>query len=577
MATICGGCKNDKVDMPSDFWKACSLSEKGNKSCMKAKSILDSMTSDTASMSEQQKNFFKLRVLRVNDRAYSGRIPFEEVKVLSEYYKKHGPDSLYLESEYLLGGAYRDAGDLPAAIYQYEKCITLADQVKALRKLPLYCSICMQQASLYNRLYLAQKSVKSLMKVVNNKDISANQLVDVYHNMATYYVNLNKMDSALYCYRKSLDLCPKSTNRYQILSYEILDLALSVNDTSYIKKLSAGIQTFDEEKNVRKGAIAKVWYTRGNYYRYINQLDSSKFFYEKALKDSDFKEKDNAAWQLMFISFSRGNYKDAERYAREAKVLTDSMYARTESDVAFQTDNLYNYQLQQKEKVEAEQSRSHWIIGFWITSVILLLVLGMVIYIYLQRKAKQLQIIREHEMKAQRYLQQIEQQQTELSKEKKLLGSLQKLLDDEKVSKDELQEEVNKHKDRVAELTSLLQEKKDAKQKAAEELYAVVEKLKDKKCGLSDENWERLKVAMNAMYPKLHERMVECSESLSLKDIQIIYLLCAKLSSKNVADLLGMSPQNLNGRKRRIFSKLMNGDGNEENINVQEVISSLTE
>jgi AraC family chitin signaling transcriptional activator len=69
-------------------------------------------------------------------------------------------------------------------------------------------------------------------------------------------------------------------------------------------------------------------------------------------------------------------------------------------------------------------------------------------------------------------------------------------------------------------------------------------------------NWEIFKMRFEEAYPTFVNNLVECAASLTAYDLQLCYLLKMKMSSKDIAEVLHISPRSVDMSRYRVRKKL---------------------
>jgi hypothetical protein len=105
-------------------------------------------------------------------------------------------------------------------------------------------------------------------------------------------------------------------------------------------------------------------------------------------------------------------------------------------------------------------------------------------------------------------------------------------------------------------LITQLQEKQLAALPAnSEDSIEVAQLLKQKI--LTDEDWEIFKTRFNSIYTGFFRKIKESDVPVSEAEIRILVLMRLKLNSKDMANILGISPQSVRVCKMRLKKKLL--------------------
>lgn len=536
-------CNHAPKDMPVGFSHQIRMAEVEWDSVIPARDYLKKMEKDTLSMTTAQKMYFKLKQIYLNDKASDTCISVDEATQLVDYYESYSPDSLYMEAMYYLAGAYRDHKDYPQAIYWYNKAQRLADENKELQKGNLYTRICLHGGDSYNCIYLGRKAIEMYKKgLVGTQNRFIPQL---YEGLGIAYFNMEMPDSALYCFEKVYysDLLPEDSRRASLNS--ILKVLYSIGDKEKIKRYADGLLS---EKDVaeNKNWLASLMYVKGGYYMYLGNTDKACEYFHKACDTDDDDTKQNAYLQLMKIYFKKKNYAEAEKYTWLYQQQVEDAFHNTESAVASQTEDLYNYQFQQKQRIEADAEKKIANIWWGIAVLCVLLVLAGVWWYYRKNKRKL-------KAKVDQYQGEIGALSSDLEKERASLTQVQEQLEEEKLKIEELRTQIETHQQNAAGLENLL----DKIQKRRKDSFPDLrEKLSNQTTAIDGDLWFTIKQVLRVTFPNLEDNIQKRIGTLSDFDQKYVNLLCFGLRDTNIAQLLSVSPQNLWGHKKRLYTRL---------------------
>lgn len=536
-------CNHAPKNMPVGFTHQIRMAEAEWDSVIPAREYLKKMEKDTLRMEEAQKMYFKLKQIYINDKANDTCISVDEAAQLVDYYESYSPDSLYMEAMYYLGGAYRDHNDYPQAIYWYNKAQRLADENKELQKGNLYTRICLHGGDAYNNMYLGRKAIEMYKKGL--VDIQNYFIPQLYRGMGIAYFNMEMPDSALCCFEKVYysDLLPEDYRRASLNS--ILKVLYSIGDKEKIKRYADGLLS---EKDVaeNKNWLADLMYVKGQYYMYLGDIDKACEYFHKACDTDDDDTKQNAYLQLMKIYFKKKNFAEAEKYTWLYQQKVEEAFHYTESAIASQTEDLYNYQFQQKQRIEAEVKKKVMNVVWGMIVLVVLLVFAGVWWYYRKNKRK---------LKAEvnQYQDQIGALSSDLEKERASLTHTQAQLEEENRKIEELKTQIEMHQQNAANLTMLLDKVKTRKKDAFPDLR---EKLYNLNVPIDSNLWRTIKQTVRMAYPNLDENIRKQIGELSDLDMKYVYLSCFGLRDSNIAQLLSVSPQNLMGHKKRLYTRM---------------------
>lgn len=408
------------------------------------------------------------------------------------------------------------------------------------------------------------------------KDGDQMQMATLLNNLGLVHWRLENNEAAMECYNEAAELAEKlgqkrllgltHTNRALILKEQRnFDAAFEQNNQA--------IAIFKELKEPRDLAIA--YNNQGQIYRFNEQFDPALTYYQMSLAECqkiDYEEGEATAYQnLATVYTKKGNAALAFDTARkclaialklDSKVRTREAYlemSRIHERFAHPDSALYYYKKHfdvASELMEANQSERLsqyqaglgvevknlriqnlqnekeiannrlWLIAFGILAA--LLIAAFFVYRYLSKirfKERQLelelyntqQIIEVKEQELKTYI-------IDLSRKNAIINSLQETPNSATEPEDATDDEI----------AELLEQKI-----------------------LTDDDWEQFRKRFNAIYPGFFKRIKESRIQLTEAEARILVLMRLELAGKDMANILGISPQSVRVCKMRLKKKLL--------------------
>jgi tetratricopeptide (TPR) repeat protein len=399
------------------------------------------------------------------------------------------------------------------------------------------------------------------------------------NNLGLVHWRLENNEAAMECYSESAHLAEKIgykrllgltyTNRALILKEKrIFDKAFEHNNKA--------ISIFLEIEEPRDLAIA--YNNEGQIYRYGNQLDPALKYYKLSLEEChkiDYKEGMATAYQNLSTVYTlKGDKVKAFDAARKclalslklnSKVRTSEAYlelsrnherfSRPDSALYYykkhyewdrdilesnQKDLLSRYQANLSVEVknlqiqnlqnESEIANNRlWFIAIGV--FIVLLFVAFFVYRYLSRikfrksqleleLASSQEILNVKELELKTYI-------IDLSKKNAIIHRLQ-----EDTANDVMPKEVREENEE--EVAQLLEQKI-----------------------LTDDDWGKFKIRFDSIYPGFFTRIKESKVALTEAEVRILVLMRLELNGKDMANILGISPQSVRVCKMRLKKKLL--------------------
>ena len=540
-------CRNKNPELPPHLSAVLQKVEKDEMLLTEACAYFEQACADTASMDETQKMYCKLKHVYLQYKSGKLPTPLEDALSIADYYKRKGPDSLYVESCYYVAGGYIEKGDYPEALEWYSKALTLCDNDSTLQNSVLYSKLCYHTGRLYNALFQPQKALEILRKALRGTE---NQLTpSILDGMGLAFHNMERDDSAAYYMNKAFECkCFAYEGARRRLGYSQLPTFYILKDSDAITKRVMGLKEFDHTTrgNQFRGNYA---YDKAIWYQYQNKTDSAVYYYKDAIAYGNFNKKENACLQLMNLYIKQNNLKEAVAYAQEFARWGDSVYKTTEIAQTLQTEKFLAYNENKQKFHELEQSKMHWMVYFIsISFCLLLVVIASALVVY--RKIKMAKNQRKaFEQQENAYLLQLEEEQRQLD-------VLRQIATSKDNARNVLKDEMEMRDRKLAETTNKLKTIEEEYYRLAKPNDRLSEKIMQHNGLLTDALWNEVLSSVNAKYPHLATNLENHSTNLSEIQLKILYLLCLNIPNYRIAFLLNISQQNLYGHKQRIYQRI---------------------
>lgn len=503
--------RRTKAEMSDSFNKAVSYIETEPQ---KAVNFFDVMSSDTLNMKPASRLYYWLYKTYADDEVCHGKIPMQRAEMLLNAYSRLGVDSLYLMSLYLMGGAYRDLGDMPQAAEFYARVIDEAKKCKLMDKRVTSRSY-VQLAKCYEQTLMYQSAVNVLLEA-NQQEINDNILIN--RLLANDYKELQQYDSAVGCLEKIYVQKGLSVQDRNEVVIELLPLYVLQNQDEKINSL-APVLLNQSENTLSADKVVTLNEAKALLYEYKQDANSAMTCWHKVLQSKQQVKRQNAAKHLLQLSVKKNDAIEAMNYVKLYQELTDTVMHQMESQQLVKANRAYNYQMQQRKVMQAErESKQTLFVSFLICGVMLMLVVILSLW-FIQTKLQ--------------HTKEISAKQIEIDDMHAVTMSLQA----------ELQQ---LHDDDYRQATAYFPNLK--------------QRLLDVEGEMPTKLWNMLVQAVDVMFPQLLGNINHLWPDVSERQRKMIYLLCIGIPSKHIAVLLNTSPQNVFGHKKRIVQRLSNSE-----------------
>lgn len=412
------------------------------------------------------------------------------------------------------------------------------------------------------------------------KSNNETQMATLLNNLGLVHWRLENNEAAMECYREAALLAEK-LNMYRLLGLTHTNRALILKeqrnfDEAFVHNNKA-ITIFKEHGEPEDLAIA--YNNQGQIYRYGDQPDPALKFYKLSLDEcfkTDYKEGMATAYQNLSTVYAlKGDKakafdaaqkcleisqklnskvraseaylelsKNHERFGRPDSALyyykkhyewerdileanQKDLLSRYQANLGVEVKNLRILNLQNEREIASNRL---WFIAIGV--FIVLLIVAFFVYRYLSKiKFRKQQL--EQEL--------INSQQIIYVKEQELKTYIIDLSNKNSI--------INRLKEDAAQEISEPIELKDENDEEVAQL--LEQKI------LTDDDWEKFKIRFNSIYPGFFSRIKERHIALTEAETRILVLMRLELNGKDMANILGISPQSVRVCKMRLKKKLL--------------------
>ena len=119
--------------------------------------LLDRLRDSLSSFDEEQRMYYDLLDLKVNDKMYVRHTSDSLIKRITAFYEVYGDRDKLLESYYYMGRVYRDLNDAPEALKYFQKALDWRE----IRESTDYCPMSIRRWGCFMiiRMYMKRRSV----------------------------------------------------------------------------------------------------------------------------------------------------------------------------------------------------------------------------------------------------------------------------------------------------------------------------------------------------------------------------------------------------------------------------------
>ena len=506
------------------------LSEKNPRAAI---AMLD--TIDAAHLSQRDKHYMDFLRIKTADKAYIQHTSDSAILCELDYFKG---DRLYPEVLYYGARVYSDMGDYPSALSYFKQAL----EAIPLDENPLLRSrILSQTGRMLNTIKLRSDALPYLKECLHVDSILGDTFKLVYDHLliAEIYLNLSDLNSANGAVKSAREWGVNSPreDKAQVDLYQAeveylrgnIDSALTL-----IRDIPHKIEV--EFRNKALLYAAYIYKNAGiidTAYMYANELIQSNYINNKRpayrlLLSTNLKEMIPPDSVHAYLN----HYDDALNYYYNAYEAEEAVLQKTQ----------YNYETQQRKRIQAETSRNRVLVWVFVLLSGLLALVCVVFYLILRNKNKE---IRLHEL-----LQQLEQMNKQ---------GLAKAAEDENPQLTPLEILNNRLRNELGVMfdPSL---KTTADPTFSRSVTAQkIEKYLDQKIPLRDSDplWTEIEELINTHSPLFFKFIEKLTNSqLTLNDQQLIMLLKFGFTVTEISHLLSRTKATITMRRKKLCSKI---------------------
>ena len=476
----------------------------------------------------------------------------------TRFYDRHGTPNERMRAHYLLGCAYRDKGEAPAALQSYQDAVDRADTLSSDCDYRRLMSVYGQMAELFHAQNLPEDELAQTEQYGRYALLIGDTLL--------YIRNLELLLKPYYLMKDTMSMLQVIHQAHELYtSHGYIKEAVAVFGfviDYYITKgrldeASDLMKVYEEQSGLfdKEGKIALgrelYYYVKGSYYLKRHDLSLAEYWFRK-LPSTEQKD----AYKGLLSVFRMQNKLDSvAKYAYLYENALDTLHDKMQTEAIHQMSSLYNYQ-QFKEKAEREEEQARQAKRrLWLTCVLVVLLLIFVsLYILDYRKRKKEEMLHLYSD----YL-------TVLSKYNQSADDYRQMKEDAFQFEKDKQQEMESLQKQLITYQNQLKSMDTSEKLSAFSQSDIVQSFHrkaERTRNIQEPDrmeWKNLYTMMTTEVPFV-STLIGGERVLSTKELHVCLLLILGFTNIEIYKLVNLTPQRFSNLKRIINKKLFDDD-----------------
>ena len=528
----------------------------------KALALLDSLQRQHPEFSTRQRMKYELLrqdALNKTDNVFKSD---STVKILADYYDRQGTSNEKMKAYYLLGRAYMDMKEWPAALQCMLEAASKADTTAkdcdyfTLSRVHGQASdIYRFQMMPYNQLQESTLSEKYAWLAGDRSSA-----IQKYSCRTDFYERLRNRDSVIAISERAAELYKKYGYKQEsamMIGNAVHDLVLSGQyrkAAGYINDYKAHSGLFDAKGNIAH-EFEIFYYTLGLYYMGIGKPDSAEYYLRKELREGeDYNNQISANYGLAKLYMQTGRQALAAKYALRAYNINASTDVQQTADRLQNIQSLYDYSRNRNiAKIATEEKK---ISDQRVIFLTLLIVFAMCIITLLWRRDVEKKTCAREKYERDRKLLMEKEEYIELME--KDYNSQKEKIEEKKKEFFQLRQRVMKYEN-----TKLHFNYSDTP------IYLKISNIIRHKSDkiLQEADRAELRDWANSHYPKLFDRLIT-KHGLSSTEYDLCILTLMDFTPSEISFLIAKEKSTISVARRRIAEKITGQKGSAKDLDM---------
>lgn len=565
---LCISCHRGKQSYPPLMEWAVQLMETHPDSAL---ACLDSLSISITEWPKEVQMYYKLLTVKAKDKLYIPATSDTLINRIVRFYKDRQDDARLMEAYYYKGSVYRDMEDAPRAVDAFQHAAEIGENCA---NDTLNGRIYGQLASLFAFQGLYAESMKATKEAYKYNSACHNYrgVAFCLRDMARIYDMNNQKDSAEIYYREAYTLMKEkiSPEKACDIGEEMANFYYNWGKLDSAEILARKVQAY-HTSSLSHLVLGEVYYQK-------QRFDSASVYLQNVISGSDLYHQRTAHRLLHLIAGEQKQYQKAYQYAVLCIHALDSISRITQTEEVGKIHSLYNYNLSEQENQRLQSKTERQKLLLFQLLFVASILIGIVFYLlYHLREHRRNYAVREQ------HLQQISEEQEAKSNRRIMENEQQITLLTEQLEAAKLENNTFKH--------SLLEAQAKALGATNDQIRAIQNEQEmrlltfhhsdiylhfhhvTKSSELKENDWKQLSEALDATFPNFQRHLYALYPKLSEQELRICYLIKTNLKRTAIAELLSRSVSAITNSLSRLYEKIHNEKGTPQQM--EEIIQRL--
>lgn len=454
---------------------------------------------------------------------YDSITHIDSIEAAVKYFDRQGTSNERMRAHYLLGCAFRDAGEAPKALECYQQAADCATSDDTDCDYQLMIRIYGQMGYLFNQQMLPYELLDAMNQQYKYAMLAKDTLmtINAIEKGASAYSLLNQTDSVISIRKRACQLYQKHGYRKEaaLVLGPVIRVLVEQGKLEEAKKY---IDIYETQSGVVKdgeviSSKAIYNYIKGRYYLAAGKPDSAQILFRRLLLPERTPNQKEAGYRGLYLLYKQIGKKDSlAKYADLSYQANDENVITAATTEMRRMQSIYNYSRSQRlaQQMEKKAHRNE-VIAILILAVAI--VLGSFSYQYYRRKRQ------EHHQEIQNWQEKGQKLEAALNVQKK------------KVTNEELM--ATPSYKRIKEVLTIPNEE------------------------MSRKDWEQLRKMIDEKIPSFYSTVIGHRGRMDILDYHVCILVRLYFTNGEIAFLTGNQPNTISMKRKRLLQKVFGIEG----------------